>query len=404
MILNFPGGVNLERRSQYGKQKIKYIDSVPAVCIYVPENAVTEVIPAETVAKGAYIGKIDGTPVYSPLSGIFKGLATLGGERFFVVVSDGSFNEEAPYPAETRPLTDLTKKDITDLARRYSIIDSRSGEPLWKMLQALNKCRRLVVDCTESDPASAINYRLCVEKAKSAVGGAKVLIQATGALKCVFAFEHYRKRCYDYLSDFATDEKLFVPAPMAEKYPYGDRALMSALYLTELKAHERATDYGVFIVGIETVCALYDAIVSGVPQIGRYISFCGSNPLNGGNFYVPNGITLRDLSAISNYTKGDELLIENSTLSGEPISAAVKNSTRAVIALKPQSKPRATCIYCSRCADACPMKLNPREVLTAKNEILTKLCISCGACDFTCPAGIPLMSLINSKEEQENEQ
>lgn len=404
MILNFPGGVNPEQRSLYRKQKIKYIDSVPAVCIHVPENATAEIIPAETVAKGAFLGKIDGTPVYSPLSGIFKGVATLGGEKFLVVVSDGSFNEEAPYPAETRPLTELTKKDITDLARRYAIIDSRSGEPLWKMLQALNKCRRLVVDCTESDPASAINYRLCAEKAKSAVGGAKILIQATGALKCVFAFEHYRKSCYNYLSDFATDEKLFVPAPMAEKYPYGDRALMAALYLTELKPLEKAADYGVFIVGIETVCALYDAIVSGIPQLGRYISFCGGNALNGGNFYVPNGTTIRDLSILSDYGKSEELLVENSTLSGDVTRSAIKNSTRAIIAVKPRKKPRATCIYCSRCADACPMKLNPREVLTAKSEILTKLCISCGACDFTCPAGIPLMSLINTKEEQENEQ
>ena len=111
MILNFPGGVNMEKRTIYGKQNIKYIDSLPAVCIPTKADE-SSAIPAGKVAKGAFLGKSDGTPVYSPISGLFRGIATLGGESFFVVVSDDSFDEEAPYPIETRPLTELTKKDI----------------------------------------------------------------------------------------------------------------------------------------------------------------------------------------------------------------------------------------------------------------------------------------------------
>ena len=66
------------------------------------------------------------------------------------------------------------------------------------------------------------------------------------------------------------------------------------------------------------------------------------------------------------------------------------------------------CIRCGRCAQACPMGLEPflLNKLTI-NKMLDELeanavqdCISCGSCQFSCPAGIPLLDNINMSKGQ----
>lgn len=402
MILNFPGGVRPNERTIFGKQKIKYIDSCSAVCIEAAEDAEPQTAPGAQVAKGALIGSSGGTPVYSSVSGIFRGIAEISGGRYFVVINNNSQDRESIFEPECRPLTQMTREDIIESAKKLSVIDSRSGMPLWKLIDPVKKYRRVVIDCTESDPKSAVNYRLCLEKAKSVVGGAKILLQATGALKCVFAMEHYRNAAFDALAKYAPDEKLFAAAMLEEKYPYGDRAIMSALYLKTLRPNETPADHGVLIVGVETACALFDSMASGVPQLNRYISYCGETLAGGGNLCVPRGMTLHDLNELWGGLRKGVILVENSLLSGSPFKGAVKDKTRSVIAVMPEKKPRSTCISCGKCVSACPVKLFPKDVLSGNSKKLKDACVACGACQYICPSGIPLLELIKSNKPQKS--
>ena len=57
------------------------------------------------------------------------------------------------------------------------------------------------------------------------------------------------------------------------------------------------------------------------------------------------------------------------------------------------------CIRCARCADACPVSLQPQELYWfAKSQNLEKAreyklfdCIECGCCSYVCPSNIPLV-------------
>ena len=57
------------------------------------------------------------------------------------------------------------------------------------------------------------------------------------------------------------------------------------------------------------------------------------------------------------------------------------------------------CIRCARCADACPVNLQPQELYWfAKADNFEKAkdyklfdCIECGACSYVCPSNIPLV-------------
>ncbi|MBR6783689.1 MAG: 4Fe-4S dicluster domain-containing protein [Clostridia bacterium] len=405
MILDFPGGVRPLSRTKLGKSNIEYISACSAVCTKADEGAKTVAAIGSRVLRGSLIGESGGTPVYASVAGVFRGIMELEGNRYFVVMNSGEDGEEAVYSPESRAITELNCADICESARRLSVVETRSGAPLWKMLENANgKFRRLVIDCTETDASGAINYRLCIEQAKALVGGAKLLLQATGALKCVFAAEHYRNAALESILKYANDEKLFAIAQLDEKYPYGDRAIMEALYLTTLDKNETASDRGIFIVSPETAAALYNSMAQGMPMLDRYITVCGDEIAQGKNLCVPRGITLHDISVICGGIKKGGRLIENSLLSGKLASGALSDCTRTLIAAKKQTKARTECISCGKCADACPIRLMPLNVLAGDIDDLRDNCIYCGACEFICPSGIPLLKLIKKRCNAEAEQ
>jgi len=407
MILDFPGGVRPIRRTQYATHEIKNIDKCSVICLDAEIEARASAKAGSKVKRGTLLGENAQTPVYSSISGTFRGITKIEGKKYFVVVGDQNADdsEERIFEPETRALADLTREDVIESAKKFAIIDTRSGQPLWKLLSAIKDCKRLVIDCTETDAESAINYRLCIENAQSIVGGAKVLVQATGALKCVFACEYYRETVLSQLSEYATDGKLFVSARLEDKYPYSDRAIMHALYLKRLEEEQTALDLGVLIVSPETVMALYNAMISGMPQLDRYISVCFNNTEKGGNLRVPRGITVHDITKICASPENEEFFVENSLLSGGLMGGAVTDSTCALICAKKQTRLQTPCISCGRCMEVCPVRLMPNEVLIeSERKKLKKYCVSCGACEFICPSGIPLFSLIRDTDDNKEEE
>ena len=403
MILNFSGGARPNERTRYGKQKINTVGQCSVICLDAEDSASAFIAAGTPVQRGSLLGKNKDMPVYASIGGVFRGFTNIEGKKYFVVMSNGNTDntEKRIHSPEKRALTELTKADIIESAKKFAIVDVRSGIPLWKLLESAgDTCRRLVIDCTETDAACAINFRLCIEKARSLVGGAKVLLQAIGALKCVFAAEYYRNAAFSAISKYATDEKLFAFAPLEEKYPYSDISLMDALYVKTLSPNQTALDMGVLIVAPETAIALFDAMISGMPQLDKYIAVCFKNSAKGGNLRVPRGITIHDISESCGKTEEGCFFVENSLLSGRPISGVLSDRTSALIEAKVEKKVQKPCISCGRCAEACPVRLMPNEILSGGFADLAERCISCGACEFVCPSNIPLVSLIQTPNEE----
>lgn len=404
MILNFPGGVKPTERTKLGKLNIEKISACSAVCLDAERNARAYIQNGIEVLRGTLIGENDGTPVYSSIAGVFRGIMELEGRNYFVVMSNGTNGEVEERLPEQRAITELTNEDVAESARLFSVFDSRSALPLWKLISGANgKCKRIVVDCTESDPKSAINYRLCIEHARELVGGAKLLIQATGALKCVFAAEYYRKAALSSILEYANDEKLFAIAELEEKYPYGDRAIMEALYLKTLKTGETPIDHGVLIVSPEAAISLYTAMRDGFPMLDRYVSVCGSGVKMPKNLRVPRGMTLHDITEHCRGLESGCRLIENSLLCGKRATGAIGDGVLALIGAKNQSSSPTECTGCGLCADACPIRLMPTDILAQDGLTLINNCISCGACEYICPSNIPLLRLIDRARNKTEE-
>ena len=398
MILNFHGGVKIDAKRFFANDEIKYIDNCSAVCIRAAEGSRLHAKAGERVLRGSLLGFSEDTAVYSSVSGVFNGIMELEDENYFVVINQGEDGVISGLEPETRPILELTREDIIASARKFGIMDARSGRPLWKLLSEAEKCNRLVVDCSDSFAHASINQRLCIEKTRSLTGGAKVILHCIGALKCVFALEYTKKIAIDVLDQATADKRLFAVATLEEKYPYGDNALMEAIYVRTPEAGKRPTDAGVLIVGAEAAIALYDAMVSGMPQICRYVSVCDTESKTGGNFRVPRGITYHDLYLLCGI-KTPDLMIENSLLSGSPAGGALSDGVISLVSAEKNKRKTTECISCGRCAAACPARLFPAEILTGA-PYLKKNCVSCGACEFICPAGMPLLKLIKREAKK----
>ena len=402
MILNFTGGARPSKRSAFLEQKINMIKTCSAVCIKAENGFEISATVGAAVNRGTMLGFSGGMPIYAPIAGRFGGVIELEGAHYFAVMNRGETGEERLCPPEIGAINEMTRDYIIETAKKFGIIDQRSGKPLFELLQEKEKFRRVVVDCTESDPLGCAAYRLCVEYPKEIVAGAKILIRATSALKCVFAAEYNRDEIFEKFKPFTKDKKLFALAELDEKYPYGDRALMDALYVKTLSLGETASDRDVLIISPDAAFNLYLSMSTGFPQTHLLVSYVGEG-VSGGSFFVPRGMTMRDITVSLGNAPTGCLLIENDLLTGKPIKGVVSDGTRAIISIKPKKIKRSGCLSCGECVSACPMRLYPFEALGRNVKSMQESCIYCGACTYVCPSGIPLMELIRNGGEKEGD-
>ncbi len=85
------------------------------------------------------------------------------------------------------------------------------------------------------------------------------------------------------------------------------------------------------------------------------------------------------------------------------VTVPITKAANCIIASAPSLFPPAPmpmpCIRCARCADACPVDLQPQELYWfAKADNFEKArdyhlfdCIECGCCTYVCPSNIPLV-------------
>ncbi len=409
MILRFTGGFKPESRSLSGGKPIKYIDNASAVCFFVPAGVPHSptVKTGDRVLVGDRIAVVDKTPVHASVSGEFRGLMEIAGDNYYVVVSDNKNQPRDDMRPEERALTHISGDDLITAVQRLGIVDSRSGRPLWKMMEDIKgHCTRVMIDCTDSCPESAIAYRICIEKAEEIIGGAKILLHALNSAKGVIAIEEYRHNAAAALADRVADPMLFAFAFIEEKQPYTDRTLMEAVYLAELTGTQTPSDRGCLIVGAETAAILFDCISTGMPQTRQFVSLCG-NGADDQNLCIPCGMMTKDVIESCGGLDDGAQIAENNLLLGRPAGGTVKADTRTLISYFPKKFRRLPCIGCGECAKVCTARINPKQILSKSKKERTFVaahCLECRCCEYVCPCNIPLFSLICRERKKDRKE
>ncbi len=258
------------------------------------------------------------------------------------------------------------------------------------------KCRTLVANAMECQPYVTADHRVLAENGEDVVAGLAILAAAMEARDTILAVDHRRTGDYRGLERQGRAQNVDAIA-LLHKYPTGvDAMLAMILGGKEIPLGGTAFDLGMVVVHAATCLAAYQWVVKGVRPTGRVVTVSGQRTGRHGNFWVPFGASIHELSGGVNWP-----LVHGGPMVGlaTTADAVVTPGTDAVLALDDSdSAAPGPCIRCSWCTDHCPARLNV-AMLNDMYELGqverahrggVQACVECGVCSYICPARLPL--------------
>jgi len=205
---------------------------------------------------------------------------------------------------------------------------------------------------------------------------------------------------------------------LKKRYPQGgEKQLIDAVMRRQVKSGGLPIDVGAVVQNVATSLAVYEAVQKNKPLITNVLTITGDQiPGNlQHNYLFRIGMPLSWIvEQAGGVPETAAKLISGGPMMGKAISnldaATVKGSSSVLYLSEGMTrrKPATSCIRCGKCADACPMGLEPfllnRLYKAADLEGLeanaAQDCIECGCCLYSCPAYIPLLDNIRQAKGQ----
>ena len=218
----------------------------------------------------------------------------------------------------------------------------------------------LILNGAECEPYLTSDYRIMLERSKEIIIGAAIMKQVLGGCPAVIGIEENKpeaiKVMKESLAELQTSAKGYEGISvmsLKKKYPQGGEKQLNYKFRIGMPLSYIAEVAG----GVPEQAA---KIISGGPMMGKAIA---------------------NLDATT--VKGSSSLLY---LTAEQTVRGVESA----------------CIRCGKCAEACPMGLEPFLLQKyARNSMMDELeenaiqdCIECGCCLYSCPANIPLLDII----------
>ena len=279
-------------------------------------------------------------------------------------------------------------------------------------------CEMLIINGCECEPYLTSDFRTLLEKGEQVVVGTAILKQALRVGKATIAIEDNKPEAIEHIQRIV--EKLRAQNPaydgievlsLMKKYPEGgEKQLIDAVMHRQVKSGGLPIDVGAVVQNVCTTLAVYDAVQKNKPLIDNSVTVTGECFPKQANLLVRVGTPLR---AIVDYLGGipedTGKIISGGPMMGKAISnldaPTLKGTGGLLFLTREQTKrmPESHCIRCGKCADACPMGLEPFLLnrlakagnMDALEENAVQDCIQCGCCLYICPAGIPLLDVIS---------
>ena len=251
-----------------------------------------------------------------------------------------------------------------------------------------SKAECLILNGAECEPYLTSDYRIMLEKTKEIVVGAAIMRMVLGEPRTVIGIE---------------------VLPLKKKYPQGgEKQLIDAVMGRQVGSGALPISVGAVVQNVATALAVYEAVQKNKPLITNTLTITGDClPVEKQHNYLFRiGMPL---SYIAEYAggvpEGAGKIISGGPMMGRAIAnldAATVKGSSSLLYLTAESTKRgqeSLCIRCGRCADACPMGLEPFLLnrlykagdVAALEENAAQDCIECGCCLYSCPAYIPLL-------------
>lgn len=275
----------------------------------------------------------------------------------------------------------------------------------------------LILNGAECEPYLTSDYRIMLEKSGQIIVGAALMKHVLGVDRVVIGIEENKPEAIAKMKEAAaslaagsSDYTGIEVMTLKKKYPQGgEKQLIDAVTHRQVKSMGLPIDVGAVVQNVATSLAVYEAVQKNKPLIDNTVTVTGECFPKQSNLLVRVGTPL---SYIIEYLGGmpesAAKAISGGPMMGKAIAnmdaATLKGTSSILFLTREQTKrnPETNCIRCGKCAEACPMGLEPFLLnKLARNNMYDELeqnaiqdCIECGCCLYSCPANIPLLDVI----------
>lgn len=270
----------------------------------------------------------------------------------------------------------------------------------------------VIANCAECEPYLTSDYRRMLEEPEKLVGGIKVVLKLFDNARGILAVEDNKPDCIEKLKELVKDEPRISVKELKTKYPQGaERQIIYATTGRAINSSMLPADAGCVVNNVDTVVAIYHAVIEGKPLMNRIVTVTGDAIADPRNFIVRIGTNYHELvEEAGGFKKEPVKIVSGGPMMGFALFGLDVPTTKTASALLcltedevSQMEPSA-CINCGRCVEVCPGRVVPKmlAVAAANGDEETFLagngmeCCECGCCSFVCPAKRHLTQNIKS--------
>ncbi len=373
----------------------------------------------DSVLTGQMIAEAGGfvsAPIYATVSGKVKAieprrLATGGMCQSIIVENDGKYEAVEMKPG--KPYEEMSAQDKIEAVRNAGIVGmGGAGFPTAVKFapKEPEKIEYVIANCAECEPYLTSDYRRMIEDPEQLIGGLKIAVSIFPNARGILAVEDNKPEAIAKLEELTRDEDKITVKALQTKYPQGgERMIIHACTGRDINSRMLPADVGCIVDNVDTLCAVYRAVMRGEPLMERIVTITGDAITDPCNYRVRIGTNYKELiDAAGGFVKEPAKIISGGPMMGFAVfdldvpttktASAMTCLTEDVVAeLAPSA-----CINCSRCVDVCPEHLIPKNLADAvehneEEKFLHQYgmeCIECGSCSYICPARRQLAQLI----------
>ena len=376
-----------------------------------------------TGQKIAEAGGFVSAPIYATVSGTVKAIeprrVVTGDSVMSIIIENDGLYEEVEYP-KRKPLEEMTKEEITECVKEAGIVGmGGAGFPTFIKLSPKEpeKIDYVIANCAECEPYLTSDYRRMLEEPEKLVGGLKVVLKLFDNARGILAVEDNKPDCIEILRNLVKDEPRISVKELKTKYPQGaERQIIYATTGRAINSSMLPADAGCVVNNVDTVVAIYHAVIEGKPLMNRIVTVTGDAIADPRNFIVRIGTNYHELVEEAGGFKQEPVKV----VSGGPmmgfalfgLDVPTTKTASALLCLTEDEVSRmepSACINCGRCVEVCPGRVVPRlladyaehydeEAFLSHNGME---CCECGCCSFVCPAKRPLTQTIKSMRKMQ---
>lgn len=424
--LTFVGGIHPYDGKELSKDK-PIQDILPKGELVYPLSQHIGAPAKAIVAKGdrvlvgqkiAESGGFVSAPVYASVSGTVKAIEprrVVTGDMVMSIVleNDGLYEDVGFYPPA--PLDKLSREEIIEIIREAGIVGmGGAGFPTHVKLSPKepSEIEYVIANCAECEPYLTSDYRRMMEEPEKLIGGLKIILKLFENAQGILAVEDNKPDCISLLRQLTKDEPNISVKALKTKYPQGgERQLIYATTGRKINSTMLPADVGCIVNNVDTVVAVYRAVMEGRPLIERIVTVTGDAVANPRNFRVKIGMSYQEiLDEAGGLRAKAEKIICGGPMMGFGMFELNVPTTKTSTALLCLTKDEVSaiepgpCINCGRCVEVCPGRVIPRKLADYAERFDEEAfvadhgmeCCECGCCSYVCPARRPLTQEIKS--------